>query len=167
MTNAASLPISPGLAEQSALDRAYSKITWRLIPFLAVLWILAWIDRVNIGYAKLQMLDDLAFSVDYWEIEKKNTIGLLGEENHTLVDLLARHRLAATHQHGAGAEHRRRVGHGAHDGLAATQPGVELGRGDAGRDRDHQRSLRRYRWRKRCRRAPARRAVAGTHAAFA
>lgn len=62
MTNAASLPISPGLAEQSALDRAYSKITWRLIPFLAVLWILAWIDRVNIGYAKLQMLDDLAFS---------------------------------------------------------------------------------------------------------
>ena len=62
MTNAASLPISPGVAEQSALDRAYSKITWRLIPFLAVLWILAWIDRVNIGYAKLQMLDDLAFS---------------------------------------------------------------------------------------------------------
>ena len=62
MTNAASLPISPGLAEQSALDRAYSKITWRLIPFLAALWILAWIDRVNIGYAKLQMLDDLAFS---------------------------------------------------------------------------------------------------------
>ena len=48
MTNAASLPISPGLAEQSALDRAYSKITWRLIPFLAVLWILAWIDRVGV-----------------------------------------------------------------------------------------------------------------------
>lgn len=62
MTNAASLPISPGLGEQSDLDRAYSKITWRLIPFLAALWILAWIDRVNIGYAKLQMLDDLAFS---------------------------------------------------------------------------------------------------------
>ncbi len=62
MTNAASLPISPGLGEQSTLEGAYSKITWRLIPFLAALWILAWIDRVNIGYAKLQMLDDLAFS---------------------------------------------------------------------------------------------------------
>jgi D-galactonate transporter len=44
------------------LEAAYSKITWRLIPFLAILWILAWLDRVNIGFAKLQMLDDLKFS---------------------------------------------------------------------------------------------------------
>jgi sugar phosphate permease len=46
----------------SALEAAYTKITWRLIPFLAILWIIAWIDRVNIGFAKLQMLDDLKFS---------------------------------------------------------------------------------------------------------
>jgi sugar phosphate permease len=46
----------------SALEAAYAKITWRLIPFLAILWIIAWIDRVNIGFAKLQMLDDLKFS---------------------------------------------------------------------------------------------------------
>src|SRR5215471_9428565 len=45
-----------------ALETAYAKITWRLIPFLALLWIIAWIDRVNIGFAKLQMLDDLKFS---------------------------------------------------------------------------------------------------------
>ena len=44
------------------LDAAYARITWRLIPFLALLWIIAWIDRVNIGFAKLQMLDDLKFS---------------------------------------------------------------------------------------------------------
>lgn len=44
------------------LDAAFSKVTWRLIPFLMVLWILAWIDRVNIGFAKLQMLNDLKFS---------------------------------------------------------------------------------------------------------
>ncbi|MBS0544186.1 MAG: MFS transporter [Proteobacteria bacterium] len=62
MSHAASLPMTAGGDEQSMLDRAYSKITWRLIPFLAALWVLAWIDRVNIGYAKLQMLDDLAFS---------------------------------------------------------------------------------------------------------
>ena len=43
-------------------DATFAKITWRLIPFLGVLWILAWIDRVNIGFAKLQMLDDLKFS---------------------------------------------------------------------------------------------------------
>lgn len=40
----------------------FAKITWRLIPFLGLLWILAWIDRVNIGFAKLQMLGDLKFS---------------------------------------------------------------------------------------------------------
>ena len=49
-------------APASALDAAYSKVAWRLIPFLMVLWILAWIDRVNIGFAKLQMLSDLKFS---------------------------------------------------------------------------------------------------------
>jgi MFS family permease len=49
-------------ARTQALDAAYTKVTWRLIPFLILLWIIAWIDRVNIGFAKLQMLDDLKFS---------------------------------------------------------------------------------------------------------
>ncbi len=31
-------------------------------PFLVFLFILAWIDRVNVGFAKLQMLSDLKFS---------------------------------------------------------------------------------------------------------
>jgi MFS family permease len=46
----------------ASLDAIYAKITRRLLPFLAILWIIAWIDRVNIGFAKLQMLDDLQFS---------------------------------------------------------------------------------------------------------
>ncbi|WP_250494884.1 MFS transporter [Caballeronia sp. GAWG1-1] len=41
---------------------AYRKVSWRLLPFLGVLWVLAWLDRVNIGFAKLQMLDSLHFS---------------------------------------------------------------------------------------------------------
>ena len=45
-------PLTAG--SSSALDAAYNKVAWRLIPFLMVLWILAWIDRVNIGFAKLQ-----------------------------------------------------------------------------------------------------------------
>ncbi|CAH1651269.1 putative tartrate transporter [Hyphomicrobiales bacterium] len=53
--------ISEGRSSQQ-LDAAFSKVTWRLIPFLMILWILAWIDRVNIGFAKLQMLNDLKFS---------------------------------------------------------------------------------------------------------
>jgi outer membrane receptor protein involved in Fe transport len=32
--------------------------------------------------------DNLTFTIDYWEIEKDNTIGLFGEVNHTSLDLL-------------------------------------------------------------------------------
>jgi D-galactonate transporter len=44
------------------IDRIYKKITWRLIPFLLFCYILSYLDRVNIGFAKLQMLSDLQFS---------------------------------------------------------------------------------------------------------
>ncbi|ABF08805.1 D-galactonate transporter [Cupriavidus metallidurans] len=54
-----SLPAAE-LAQQR--NEAYRKITVRLIPFLVFLFILAWIDRVNVGFAKLQMLQDLQFS---------------------------------------------------------------------------------------------------------
>jgi len=38
------------------------KITSRLIPFLFVLYVIAWLDRVNVGFAGLQMNTDLGFS---------------------------------------------------------------------------------------------------------
>jgi MFS transporter, ACS family, tartrate transporter len=38
------------------------KVTLRLIPFLFVLYIIAWLDRVNVGFAALQMNADLGFS---------------------------------------------------------------------------------------------------------
>src|ERR1043165_2806538 len=38
------------------------KVTWRLIPFLFVLYVIAWLDRVNVGFAGLQMNADLGFS---------------------------------------------------------------------------------------------------------
>jgi sugar phosphate permease len=38
------------------------KITLRLIPFLFVLYIVAWLDRVNVGFAALQMNADRGFS---------------------------------------------------------------------------------------------------------
>ena len=41
---------------------ALRKITWRLIPFLFLLYIVAWLDRVNVGFAALQMNADLKFS---------------------------------------------------------------------------------------------------------
>ena len=53
---------TPSSGPPATLDGAYRRITMRLLPFLMVLWILSWIDRVNIGFAKLQMLADLKFS---------------------------------------------------------------------------------------------------------
>src|SRR3984957_936417 len=41
---------------------AYAKAALRLIPALVFLFILAWIDRVNVGFAKLSMLSDLKLS---------------------------------------------------------------------------------------------------------
>src|SRR5262249_37163087 len=43
-------------------ESTYSKVTWRLIPFLFICYIAAFLDRVNVGFAKLQMQKDLAFS---------------------------------------------------------------------------------------------------------
>ena len=41
---------------------AYAKVTWRLLPFLFLCYVAAYLDRVNVGFAKLQMLSDLKFS---------------------------------------------------------------------------------------------------------
>ena len=43
-------------------DATYLKVTWRLIPFLLVCYIIAYLDRVNVGFAKLQMQSALGFS---------------------------------------------------------------------------------------------------------
>ena len=40
----------------------YAKVAWRLIPFLFLCYIVAFLDRVNVGFAKLQMAPDLKFS---------------------------------------------------------------------------------------------------------
>jgi len=43
-------------------ERTVSKVFWRLMPFLGLLYIIAFLDRVNIGYAALSMNKDLGFS---------------------------------------------------------------------------------------------------------
>ncbi|VVE27929.1 MFS transporter [Pandoraea capi] len=40
----------------------YRKVGWRLIPFLLLCYVVAYLDRVNVGFAKLQMVGDLQFS---------------------------------------------------------------------------------------------------------
>lgn len=42
--------------------KTYAKVSRRLIPFLMLCYLGAYLDRVNVGFAKLQMLSDLRFS---------------------------------------------------------------------------------------------------------
>ncbi len=48
--------------DESFEAKTYSKVDLRLIPFLFLCYILAYLDRVNVGFAKLQMLKDLSLS---------------------------------------------------------------------------------------------------------
>ena len=51
-----------GAAGSALLDGAYRKATWRLIPFIFVCYLFNYLDRVNVGFAKLEMLDALQLS---------------------------------------------------------------------------------------------------------
>jgi D-galactonate transporter len=40
----------------------YQRIFWRIVPFLFLCYVVAFLDRVNVGFAKLQMAGQLGFS---------------------------------------------------------------------------------------------------------
>jgi sugar phosphate permease len=53
------------VASQAIADdknAVYKRITLRLIPFIFICYLFNYLDRVNVGFAKLQMLDALKFS---------------------------------------------------------------------------------------------------------
>ena len=46
----------------AASDRALARAAWRLIPFMSLMYVVSFLDRVNISFAALQMNADLGFS---------------------------------------------------------------------------------------------------------
>lgn len=55
--------LNEGQMEAVSLEsRVMSKVTWRLIPFMCLCYLAAFIDRVNVSFARLSMLDDLHLS---------------------------------------------------------------------------------------------------------
>jgi ACS family tartrate transporter-like MFS transporter len=48
----------------SVAERARRRISLRVMPFVFLLYIVAFLDRVNVGYAALQMTKDLGFSAE-------------------------------------------------------------------------------------------------------
>jgi ACS family tartrate transporter-like MFS transporter len=49
----------PSESPVSALDRARSKAYWRLLPLLFICYVVAYVDRTNVGFAKLEMQKEL------------------------------------------------------------------------------------------------------------
>ncbi|QCT21657.1 MFS transporter [Jejubacter calystegiae] len=43
-------------------DKTYKKVYWRILPFLALCYMFAYLDRINVGFAKLQMQDAINLS---------------------------------------------------------------------------------------------------------
>jgi ACS family tartrate transporter-like MFS transporter len=43
-------------------DKLRRKIAWRVLPLIFIIYIVAYLDRANVGFAKLRMADDLKFS---------------------------------------------------------------------------------------------------------
>lgn len=43
------------------LSATYRKVTWRIVPLLLVCYVFSYLDRVNVGFAKLNMMEDLGF----------------------------------------------------------------------------------------------------------
>src|SRR5690625_3345193 len=54
--------VSTTSVETDDTDKIYNRLTWRILPLLCVCYVAAYLDRVNISFAKLQMQSELAFS---------------------------------------------------------------------------------------------------------
>ena len=56
-------PFSSSIAPSvSVPERTLHKIRRRLLPFLFILYIISYLDRANVAFAKLSMMSDLHFS---------------------------------------------------------------------------------------------------------
>jgi D-galactonate transporter len=54
--------LEPGASAAAHDDLLYRKVSLRIIPFLFLCYVVSFLDRINIGFAQLQMKHDLGFS---------------------------------------------------------------------------------------------------------
>lgn len=50
------------MSVKAAEDAVYRRVAWRLIPFLMLCYTTAYLDRVNVGFAKLGMMSELGLN---------------------------------------------------------------------------------------------------------
>ncbi|PRA26241.1 MFS transporter [Pseudomonas poae] len=56
------MPTSLAPANPDAIAALYHKVNWRLLPLLFIGYVFAYLDRINVGFAKLHMQSDLGLS---------------------------------------------------------------------------------------------------------
>ena len=62
-TPADQIPVQDtGMPPPTFEEATYRKVSWRLLPLLLLCYLVAYLDRVNVGFAKLQMASDLHLS---------------------------------------------------------------------------------------------------------
>lgn len=49
-------------AADARVEATYHKVTWRLMSFIFVCWVLNYLDRVNVSFAQLHLKQDLGLS---------------------------------------------------------------------------------------------------------
>ncbi len=54
--------VAPALENRDPLNHAYRKIAWHIVPLLTAAFTVSYIDRVNVGFAQLQMGRAVGFS---------------------------------------------------------------------------------------------------------
>ncbi len=62
MTQPIAPAFEPAASAVTSDDPLYRKVTLRIIPFLFLCYVVSFLDRINIGFAQLQMKHDLGFS---------------------------------------------------------------------------------------------------------
>jgi MFS family permease len=62
MAQANGILASGAVSSAAVDDSVYDKVTRRIVPLLFMCYVVAYLDRVNVGFAKIQMLADLKFS---------------------------------------------------------------------------------------------------------
>ena len=62
MTDRDPFILTEEMSTETVGRRALEKISWRLLPLLGLGYAIAYMDRINISFAALQMNQDLGFS---------------------------------------------------------------------------------------------------------
>jgi D-galactonate transporter len=57
-----SLAPDRAVCSNAELEATYRKVNWRVVAFLFVCYMMSYLDRINVGFAQLQMKQDLGFS---------------------------------------------------------------------------------------------------------